>query len=70
MTSKNNERFHKYGWIAKGRKYWTLCVGNPFVMQCFHVSIERPKEEVIEAAKKDLARAERRWKKKYPEDQW
>ena len=70
MTTKNAEQFHRYGWIAKGRKYWSLGLGNPFMIQWFHVPISRPKDTVIKAAIKDLDKAKARWYEKYPDVQW
>ena len=70
MTTKNAEQFHKYGWIAKGRKYWSVGLGNPFMLQWFHVHIEKPKALVIDEAIQRLKLAEFRWAKQYPDVPW
>lgn len=59
-----------YAYLGKGRKYWTLAIGNPFCLGFFKIPLEIREEEIIERAVMDQRKEKRRFTKQFPDVKW
>jgi hypothetical protein len=67
---KNFEKIADYAWMKKGRKYWNLWIGNPFMISKYTAPVTIPKEEILADVAAGQAKAKQEFIKNFPDVEW
>lgn len=70
MTKPSGEKIADYAWLKKGRKYWNVWIGNPFMVQVFRYDIDLPKHLLVEHVEHHQSREKARFAKQFPDVEW
>jgi len=59
-----------YAWLARGRKHWTLRIGNPFCVTSYYVSLTKTEEEIRNDVNESQRRQKQLFAKHHPLIPW
>ena len=59
-----------YAWLAKGRKYWNMWIGNPFCVSHYQVDVTLDKSDLILEIKRMQGVEKERFEKQFPDVKW
>ena len=72
MKPKAQDRVADYAWLCKGRKYWNVWFGNPFMIRHCQVLISPhvTREMIIDDIRKAQSEEKKRFTKQFPNQDW
>jgi hypothetical protein len=65
------KKIAEYAYLDRTQRSWKLWIGNPFCITCETIPLkETTEEQLINFAKKSMAREKKRFAKEFPDVKW